>query len=306
MPTDKNITTYGAANHNRKKGLKGNAGGDVRGVNHATTTTGNTAGHTYSGADASGGNWIWADTDTEAQYYPGLGSTYFGPPMWVSGGRYRKGDCVTVYESGVQVTYKCIKDHGVGGTYPTAEGGAGVTHPGSTTVPGSDATNWLAQSATFGLPRTQGGLNPGIPASVSAVAGATGKVTVSWTANKPSSTCTYEVVALNPDLYTPNGGAERLISQIMEHTYSDADDLTGLTANGDDYQLTGSGWVTTTGVAGSTGPAADLDVRPIGIQATYEVVVGVRAIAEADTTGTTRQDVGRRGPWVWTVCVSGA
>ena len=295
MGVDKNITTYGAGNTKRKKGLMGGAGGDVRGYNVAQGTVLGTAGHTYAN-----GGWVGADTDAETD--SALGSTSHGPPQWRSGGHYVKGDVVTEYLSGVKREYKCIRDVGVGGTYPNVTGSAGVTHVGSTTIPSSDATHWSRVDNTYGLRRSQGGLSPGAVTGLSVGNGATtGTITVSWTGNTPTATCTYELVALRPDMYwdveNDVQGNPRTTAQRLENTYIDPDDLSGLTVNGDTYPIAGSGRMLETAAAAASAETS-WDIRDI-VAAGYDVVVGIRAVNEADTTGVTRQEVGRRGPWAW-------
>lgn len=299
MGTDKNITTYGAGNKNRKKGLKGGSGGDVRGYNVAQGTVLGTAGHTY----ASGG-WVGADTDNEVD--SALGSTNFGPPLWRSGGRYRKGERVTEYLSGVKREYKCIRDVGVGGTYPNVQGSAGVTHVGSTTIPSSDATHWSRVDDTFGLARTQNGFSPGAVAGLAVANGATtGLITVTWTANTPTATASYELVAVAPDYfwdYENNvPGQERTTRWLLQNTYSDVDDISGLTANGDDYPITGGRKIVPAAIAKTLSTKADWDVTSV-VPAGYDVVVGIRSFTSTvddDLTGVTRNYAGARGPWAW-------
>jgi hypothetical protein len=300
MPVDKNIRTYGAGNHFRKKGLKGGAGGDVRGVNQLTATASNSE-HTYSS-----GRWAQAATDSEAAYYPPLGQTYNGPPMWVSGGRYRRGDKVVAYVSGVPREYKAI----VNIPAVNAVDAAAATTDSNTAgdvAPTTATACWDRVDDTYGLTRSQGGLNPGVPTSVAVAGGTTGTVSVTWTQGKPNATCTYELVALRPDLYwdiaNDAPGSERLTSWILQNDVNDSVELAGLTLNGDDYPIAGSGWVVTTAAANSTG-SSNWDVTKV-VASGYEVVIGVRVVAEADTTGATRQNLGRRGPWAWAVGTAG-
>jgi hypothetical protein len=300
MPVDKNITTYGAGNHFRRKGLKGGAGGDVRGYNVRAGTVLGTAGHTYTN-----GGWVGANTETDAGAV--LGDTHFGPPLWRSAGQYKKGDRVTVYVSGAGPReYKCIRDVGVGGTYPNVTGSAGVTHVGTATTPDNDATHWLRYDDTDQKrTRTQGGPIPGVPTGVTVGQGATqGSITVAWTNDTPDNACAYEVVCLAADYLIDSDGEEStewLTTWIMQNTYSDANDLSGLTPNGDTYPRAGSARMTITTAASALSLAAQhangwvvTDVVPAG----HNVVVGVRTVSVADT-GITRAEAGRRGPWVW-------
>jgi len=295
MPVDKQVRLGDAGPHNRKKGLKGGAGGDVRGVNQLTAVASNSE-HTYSN-----GGWTYADTQG-SELYPPLGQTYIGPTMWISGGRYRKGDRVTDYVSGVPREYvAAVNIPAVSAADATAA--TTDSNTAGDVAPTTATACWTRLDGTYGLTKNQSGLNVGIPAAVAVANGATtGLVTVTWTQGKPTATVTYEVIALRPDLYwdyeNSVPGNERTVDWIMQNTYSDSDDLTGLTDNGEDYPLPGSGWVLTTAAANSA-TKADWDVRSI-VAAGYEVVVGVRCVTPAVALSSqVRGEIGRRGPWVW-------
>jgi len=254
MPVDKNITTYDAAPHTTKRGLKGSAGGDVRGYNSAT--------HTYSG-----GHWVGADTDVEGPVIPGsgkvqgigLGHSQFGPVYWAPSKRWRKGD-LCVY---LELEYKAL-----------------TNHSGVATVPGSDGTNWGATGKirrnSYG---TAGEPTPGFVntlATTTAGTPATGNIKVTWV--KPAKVAGdpeddhiagYELIAYLADNDNP--------VQIDVNGVTDPDDL--LTAKA------GSGYVLYKLVSADGAAEAydNWDLSTLGVNTA--VVVGVRVYTDSGARG---------------------